>query len=148
MKSINKISQNDIEEKWFVIDAAGQRIGRVASIASELLLGKNDPLVSSNLMPRAHVVVLNSDKLDIAPKRGFSKFYKWFSGYPSGLRHKSLDQVNESNTAYPIEHAIKGMLPKNKRGRAIYSNLKVYTGSENPHEAQKPTVIDIKTYKL
>lgn len=142
------IKQNEIEERWFVVDAADQRIGKIASITAELLLGKNNPLVRSNLDPKTKVVVLNAGKIDFTPKRGFSKFYKNYSGFPSGLTYTSLDEKFEKNKTFPIENAVKGMLPKNKRGRAILTNLKVYEGSEHPHEAQKPVVIDLNTYKL
>ncbi|MCA9386806.1 50S ribosomal protein L13 [Candidatus Dojkabacteria bacterium] len=142
------ISQNEIQEKWYVVDAAGQRIGRVASITSELLLGKNDPKVRSNLDPKSKVIVINADKIDFTPKRGFSKFYKSYSGFPGGLTFISLEEKFEKNKTFPLENAIKGMLPKNKRGSMIFTNLKVYEGSEHPHTAQQPITIDLSSYKL
>jgi large subunit ribosomal protein L13 len=143
-----KISQKQIEEKWYLIDAKGHRIGRIATLAAELLLGKNNPLVRKNLQPNAHVVVINAGKIDFTPKRGFSKFYKSYSGYSGGLSFESLEEKFEKNKTFPIENAVKGMLPKNKRGNAIYTNLRVYEDDSHPHEAQKPEKIDISVYKL
>ncbi len=142
------IKQSEIMEKWYVLDASDQRIGKIASITAELLLGKNNPLVRANLDPKTKVVVINAAKIDFTAKRGFSKFYKNYSGFPGGLKFESLDEKFEKNKTYPIENAVKGMLPKNKRGRAIMTNLKVYEGSEHPHEAQKPELIDLNTYKI
>ncbi len=142
------IKQKEIEEKWYVVDATDQRIGKIASLTAELLLGKNNPLVRANLDPKTKVVVINASKIDFTPKRGFSKFYKNYSGFPSGLKFESLEEKFEKNKVFPIENAVKGMLPKNKRGRAILTNLKVYEGSEHPHEAQQPEAIDLNTYKL
>lgn len=142
------VSQKEINEQWYLIDAAGHRVGRVASIAAELLLGKNDPLVKDYLKPRKHVVVINSAKLDHTPKRAMTKFFKRYSGYPGGLTVEDLETRFKKNPNFVIEHAIKGMLPKNSRGRAIYSNLRVYAGEEHEHEAQKPEKVDITQIKL
>lgn len=143
-----KMNQKQISEKWYLIDANGHRIGRVATLAAELLLGKNDPMVRKNLEPNAHVVVINAGKIDFTPKRGYTKFYKSYSGYSGGLNFESLEEKFEKNKTFPIENAVKGMLPKNKRGAAIFTNLRVFEGEAHPHEAQKPEKIDISVYKL
>lgn len=142
------VSQNEIEEKWYLINAKGQRVGRLTTIVSELLLGKNNPKMKQYLLPKNKVIVINSDKVDIPFKRGFTKFYKWYSGYPSGQRVEDLNTKKSKDPNYVIEHAIKGMLPKNKRGREIFNNLKVYSGAEHPHEAQTPEVIDVTQVKF
>lgn len=139
-----KISQNDINEEWFLVDAAGLRVGLIASKVAELLLGKTDPMVKPNLDPKKHVVVINAEKIDFTPKRGYSKFYKNYSGFPGGLRHSSLDEIFMKDKKFPIENAVKGMLPKNTRGRNALANLRVFVGSEHPHEAQQPKKVDIK----
>ena len=142
------ISQKEIIEKWYVVDAAGHRIGRIASITAELLLGKNNPLVRPYLDPKTKVVVINAEKIDFTPKRGFAKFYKSYSGYPGGLKFESLEKKLKRNKVFPIKNAVKGMLPKNKRGRAVFTNLKIYEGSEHPHESQKPEQIDLNNFKI
>ncbi len=142
------ISQTQIEEKWYLVDAAGKRIGVLATKLAELLLGKNNPKVRPNLLPRINVVVINSDSIDYTPKRGFTKFYKKFSGFPSGLKHEDLDTVMLKDSTNVIYSAVKGMLPKNSRGRKIISNLKVYKTSEHPHNAQAPQLLDLNKYRL
>jgi large subunit ribosomal protein L13 len=142
------IKQGQIEEKWYLIDAEGQRIGRIATAAAQLLLGKKSTLVRANLDPKIKVVVINSGKIDFTVKRGFSKFYKNYSGFPGGLKFVSLEAQMKKNPSFVIEHAVKGMLPKNKRGDAIFSNLKVFVDSAHKHEAQKPEVLDLKNFNL
>jgi large subunit ribosomal protein L13 len=142
------ISQKDINEKWYLIDANGQRIGRIASLAAELLMGKTSVLSRDYLDPKVKVVVINAEKIDFTAKRGFSKFYKSFSGYPGGLKFTSLDEMFKKNKTFPIENAVKGMLPKTKKSDRAIVNLKVYVGSEHPHTAQTPEEINIKTFKI
>ena len=142
------ISQKQIVEEWFLIDAAGMRIGKVSSIVAELLLGKTDPLVRTNLDPMKKVVVINSSKIDFTPKRGFSKFYKSYSGYPSGLTVTDLDTKFEKNPNFVIENAVRGMLPKTKMGRKLITSLKIYETEAHNHEANKPVVINAKEFKI
>lgn len=138
-----KISQNDIQEEWFLVNVEGARIGTAASRIAELLLGKTDPKVMPNLDPRKHVVVINSGRIDFTAKRGFAKFYKSYSGFPSGLKFKSLEEKFEEDKTFPIMNAVKGMLPKNTRGRNAFSKLHVFEGVDHDHEAQKPVKVDI-----
>ncbi|GAB4284070.1 MAG: 50S ribosomal protein L13 [Candidatus Dojkabacteria bacterium] len=143
-----KINKSEIEERWYIIDANGKRPGPLASFVAQLLQGKNDPLAKDYLIPKNHVIVINASKIDVAPKRVVTKFYKWYSGFPGGLRFKSMENIMKDNAVYPLEKAIKGMLPKNKRGRAIFRNLRVYKGDSHPHEAQKPIQIDVNSFKF
>ena len=145
---MKKINQSTIEEKWYVVDAKGHRTGRVATIVAELLLGKNNPLVKDYTIPKNKVIVLNADKIDITEKRSISKFFKYYSGYPGGLRVEDLKTTIEKFPTRPLEKAIKGMLPKNTRGREIYRNLFTYASAEHPHEAQKPEIVNIKETKF
>lgn len=138
-------SKNDIQDKWYVVDVAGVRLGNAASEISKLLLGKKDPLVRDYNDPRAFVVVLNADKLDITPKKLVTKFYKKYSGYPGGLTFDNLKDKIEKDPLFPLDNAVKGMLPKNTRGRTAYTRMKLFAGDDHPHEAQNPVVIDIKT---
>lgn len=148
MKKLLSVSQNKIEEKWFLVDAKGQRIGRVASVVAELLLGKTNPLVRSNLDPKTKVIVINAEKVDITEKRKESKFLKRYSGYPSGLKQTPLKKVLSKFPERPIEHAVRGMLPRNKRGDKLISNLRVFAGESHPHEAQSPQKIEVNKFKL
>jgi len=147
MKTLNA-SQEDIQDKWYIVDVSGARIGHAASIVSQLLLGKNDPKVKQNHDPRAFVIVVNADKIDFTPKRAFTKFYKSYSGYPSGQTFKSLEEKFEESKVFPFEKAVKGMLPKNSRGRMIVPRLKVFEGEEHAHESQSPIKIDINKYNI
>jgi large subunit ribosomal protein L13 len=126
----------ELEESWFMIDATGQRLGRLATVAAEYLLGKHDVKTRPYLVPKTKLVVINAEKLDITPKKLADKIYTRYSGYPGGLTKTRM-------------HAVRGMLPKNKRGRAIIgSNLYVYVGSEHKHAAQQPQALDISKAKL
>ncbi len=145
---MRKINQTHIDEKWYVIDATGLRLGRIATIAAELLLGKNNPLVKDYLIPKNKVIITNASKFDSTPKRKMSKLYTAYSGYPGGLRVDSLEVILKRKPTQPLEHAIKGMLPKNIRGNEIFRNLFVYDSNEHPHEAQKPESVDIKKIKI
>jgi len=147
MKRIS-ISQNDIQEKWYLVDVSGQRIGILASKIAEILMGKTDPVVRKNLNPRSFVVVINAGKIDFTAKKGFSKFYKSYSGFPGGLRYTDLDTTFAKNKTFPIVSAVKGMLPKTKRGDEAIVRLKVFETDVHEHEAQKPQQIDLKNYKI
>lgn len=145
---MKKINQESIEEKWYMLDAKGQRIGRVSTIAAELLLGKNNPKVRDYTIPKNKLVIVNAAEIDATDKRRISKHYKYYSGYPGGLRVEDLDTTLEKFPTRPLEKAIKGMLPKNTRGAEIFRNLFIYEGEEHPHAAQKPEQVNIKELKL
>lgn len=148
MKSVSSISQNDITEKWYVVDATGARIGVLASKVSELLQGKNNPKMKKYHDPKVKVVVINTNNLDVTPKRGLTKFYSAYSGFPGGIKFSNLDDLMRSDSTKPVTLAVKGMLPRTKRGEAMLANLKVFTGSEYPHEAQQPEAINLKNLKI
>lgn len=148
MRKTSSVSQKEINEKWYLVDAEGQRIGVLASKVSELLQGKNNPLVRSYHDPMVKVIVINAEKLDVTPKRGMTKFYSAYSGYPDGLKFSNLADLMKVNPAKPIEFAVKGMLPRTKRGESILANLRVFSGPKHDHEAQKPEAINIKKLKI
>lgn len=148
MKSISSIKQSEIKEKWYVFDATGQRIGTLASKVAQLLQGKNDPKVRAYHKPMAKVVILNAGKIDFTHKRGMTKFYKSYSGFPDGLSFSSLDSTFTKFPTRPLEIAIKGMLPKTKRGDLMFANLRVYADDKHPHEAQTMEKIDVKTFNI
>lgn len=148
MKSITQVSQKDILEKWYQIDARGMKIGRLASILAELLQGKNNPLMRDNLKPMNKIIVINADKLDIPEKKGVTKFYKFYSGFPGGLRYLNLRDQFKKDPTYVIEKAVKGMLPKTKRGSEMIANLKIVAGESHNHQAQSPEVLNIRELKI
>lgn len=138
----------DIEEEWFLIDAKGARLGRLATKAAELLLAKHNPKMRNYLTPQTKVVVVNAEKIDLTEKKKISKVYSRYSGYPDGLKQETLGTLMDRRPKKAVEAAIKGMLPKNRRGKAIYAkNLYVYAGADHKHEAQKPQAVEILTEK-
>ncbi len=145
---MKKISQKAIEEKWYVINADGLRIGRIASVAAQLLMGKKDVLVRGYHDPRAHVVITNASRIDFTQKRGMTKFYSNYSGFPGGIKFTSLEEAFKKDPTWPIENAVKGMLPKTKRGNEAIVKLKIYAGGENPHNAQNPVEVNVNNFKL
>ncbi len=148
MKNINRVPQSEIKEQWYLVDASGLRIGLLASKVAELLQGKNDVMKRPYHKPMYKVVVVNSDKIDFTSKKGMTKFYKSYSGFPGGLRFESLEELVAKGSDRPIMNAVKGMLPATSRGDEMLANLKVFKGTDHPHTAQTPTVINIRELKL
>ncbi|MEP7103994.1 MAG: 50S ribosomal protein L13 [Candidatus Dojkabacteria bacterium] len=148
MKKTSSVSQKDIKENWYIVDAQGKRIGIVASKVAEILQGKMDKLVRDYHEPKTKVVVINAAKLDYTPKRGMTKFYKSYSGFAGGLKFQSLDEVMRKFPGRPLENAIRGMLPRTKQADKMMANLKIYSGAEHIHEAQNPTPLDVKKLSI
>lgn len=137
------VKQKDVERKWFVIDASGRKLGRVAVKAANLLRGKHKPEFAPNQEIGDYVVIINADKVEVSGNKETRKIYYRHSGYPGGLTAERFIDMLGRKPTYPIEHAVKGMLPKGRLGRKLFTNLKVYAGSEHPHIAQKPEVLEI-----
>jgi len=135
--------KDDIERKWYVVDADGKVLGRLATKVAHILRGKHKPLYSPHLDVGDHVVIINADKIRVTGKKPQQKFYYRHTGYPGGLRSRSYSEMSKENPAWIIEHAVKGMLPHNSLGRSMFKKLNVYAGSEHPHNAQKPELIEI-----
>jgi large subunit ribosomal protein L13 len=127
---------SDIERKWHVIDASGKTLGRLATEAAVLLKGKHKPMYSPHLDVGDYVVVVNADKIEVTGKKLTDKIYYHHSNYPGGLKSISLGKMLETHPTRAIEHAVKGMLPHNRLGAAMFKKLKVYAGAEHPHKAQ------------
>ena len=127
---------SDIERKWHVIDASGKTLGRLATEAAVLLKGKHKPMYSPHLDVGDYVVVVNADKIEVTGKKLTQKIYYRHSNYPGGLKSVSLEKMLETHPTRAIEHAVKGMLPHNRLGAAMFKKLKVYAGAEHPHKAQ------------
>ena len=133
----------EVERQWFVVDAEGQTLGRLSTQIAAILRGKHKPIFSPSVDCGDYVVVINADKFKVTGNRLDKKMYYKHSGYPGGLSEISLrDQLIKFPTR-PIELAVKGMLPKNKLGRKMFKKLKVYTGTEHPHAAQNPVVMEL-----
>jgi large subunit ribosomal protein L13 len=127
---------SDIERKWWVIDASGKTLGRLATEAAVLLKGKHKPMYTPHLDVGDYVVVVNADKIEVTGKKLTQKIYYHHSNYPGGLKSISLEKMLETHPTRAIEHAVKGMLPHNRLGAAMFKKLKVYAGAEHPHKAQ------------
>ncbi|HZS47433.1 MAG TPA: 50S ribosomal protein L13 [Blastocatellia bacterium] len=132
--------------RWFVVDADGQTVGRLASRVAKILMGKNKPMYTTFLDTGDHVVVINAEKVVFKGNKLDDKLYRYHTGYPGGLKETKARDMLEKHPERILEEAIKGMLPKTKLGRAMFKKLKVYTGAQHPHSAQKPQVLssDVK----
>ncbi len=132
-----------VERKWHLIDAEGKRLGKVAVQVTTLLRGKHKPYYTPHQEIGDYVVVVNADKVELSGKKRQQKTYYRHTGYPGGIRSESFENVIKRKPAFPIEHAIKGMLPKGPLGRKLFKNVKVYAGNEHPHAAQKPEPFEL-----
>ena len=130
--------------KWFLIDAEGQTLGRLATKVAVLLHGKDNPEYAPYVDTGAHVVVINAGKVHLTGKKLDQKFYYRHSGYPGGLKQTTAGELRQKHPDRLIQHAVRGMLPKSKLGRSILKKLKVYRGGGHPHVAQNPQPIDLK----
>tara|TARA_B100000508_G_scaffold141076_1_gene145988 strand:+ start:9501 stop:9956 length:456 start_codon:yes stop_codon:yes gene_type:complete len=140
-------NKNTVNKKWLVIDAENQILGRFASRAAFLLRGKHKADYTPHVDCGDNVIVINADKVILSGDKMNSKEYIRHTGYPGGQRITSVREMLEKHPERVVEKAIKGMLPKNKLGADLYRNLKVVTGTEHKHEAQKPEAFDINTIK-
>src|SRR5215813_1038059 len=134
-------SQEGIERSWHMIDADGAVLGRLASTAAKILMGKHKASYTPFLDTGDHVVVVNADKVRLTGRKEEQKIYRSHSGYPGGLREESARKVRATRPARIVEEAIQGMLPKTKLGKQMYRKLKVYAGDRHPHAAQKPAAL-------
>jgi large subunit ribosomal protein L13 len=137
-------SKNGIARKWHVIDAENVVLGKLASKAAMLLMGKTKPSYTPFLDTGDHVIVINADKVKLTGRKEDSKVYRHFTGYPGGLVETTFKRVRETRPTRIVEEAIQGMLPKTKLGKQMYRKLKVYAGDRHPHAAQKPAALAVK----
>lgn len=132
----------EVERKWYVVDAEGKTLGRMASEVAAILRGKNKPTFTPHVDCGDYVIVINAEKVQVTGKKRQEKIYKRHTGYPGGLRELTFEQLMEKHPEEVVKHAIKGMMPTGKLGRQMYKKLKVYAGPEHNHQAQKPEVLD------
>ncbi|MEI6056225.1 MAG: 50S ribosomal protein L13 [Lentisphaerota bacterium] len=135
---------NEIERKYIVVDAVGIPLGRLAVKIANALRGKDKPTYTPHIDTGSFVVVINAEKVVLTGKKETDKIYQDYSGYKSGLKEQTAQQVRAKKPERLVEDAVWGMLPKGRLGRQIYKKLKVYAGAEHPHEAQQPQVVSFK----
>ncbi|MFL7791661.1 MAG: 50S ribosomal protein L13 [Anaerolineae bacterium] len=136
-------SKEDVQQEWYVVDASGQTLGRLATRVASVLRGKHKPVYSPSADAGDFVIVVNAEKVHVTGRKLDKKTYYRHSGYPGGLKEITLRNLLQKHPTRVIEHAVQGMLPKNRLGRQIFKHLKVYAGSEHPHEAQQPKVLEL-----
>ncbi len=133
--------EGEICRKWWLVDASGQTLGRLASRLATILQGKNKPVYTAHVDTGDFIVVVNVDKIRITGRKLEQKEYFRHSGYPGGQKSTLMREMFEKHPDRVLMHAVKGMMPRNRLGRAQLKKLKIYTGAEHPHEAQQPEVL-------
>ena len=142
-KSTVSAREQDVQKDWYVVDAQGQTLGRLATQVATILRGKHKPLYTPHIDCGDYVVVVNAEKIHVTGQKMTQKKYYRHSGYPGGLKEVALrDQLQKFPTRV-IESAVRGMLPKNRLGRRLFKKLKVYSGPNHPHEAQQPKALEL-----
>ncbi|MDY5932068.1 MAG: 50S ribosomal protein L13 [Candidatus Ornithospirochaeta sp.] len=137
------VKPQSIERKWYLIDAEGKNLGRVAAAAARILRGKNKVEYVPHQEIGDYVIIINAAKANVTGNKVEDKMYYRHSMYPGGLKAESYGKMIARKPTYPMEHAIKGMLPSGKLGNKLFTNVKVYAGAEHPHMAQQPIAVEI-----
>lgn len=130
--------------KWYIVDAEGKTLGRMASQVAHVLRGKHKPIFAPHMDTGDFVIIINAEKVRVTGTKERDKLYHRHSGYPGGLRTTAFRDLIVKHPTRPVERAVRNMLPKNPLGEKMFKKLKVYAGPEHPHEAQQPEVLDIK----
>ncbi|HEX8681010.1 MAG TPA: 50S ribosomal protein L13 [Ardenticatenaceae bacterium] len=133
----------EVERQWWVVDAEGQTLGRLATRIATVLRGKHKPIYTPHIDTGDYVIVINAEKIEVTGKKLDTIIYYRHSGYPGGLKERTLREQLVKFPERPIEEAVKGMLPKSKLGRHMLKKLKVYAGTEHPHTAQQPQLLEL-----
>ena len=136
-------STDEVDKKWYIVDAKDQVLGRLATKVARIIRGKNKVIFTPNADTGDFVVVINASQIKLTGKRELLKDYYHYSGYPGGLKIRSFEELMTKKPEFVIESAVKGMLPKNRLGRKLIKKLKVYSGETHPHKAQKPELISL-----
>jgi len=137
------VKEGDITREWYVVDAAGKTLGRLATRISQILKGKHKPIYTPSVDVGDFVIVVNADKVAVTGRKMDQKTYYRHTGYPGGIRETNLSEMIKRHPTFAITNAVKGMLPKNRLGRRMLRKLKVYAGPEHPHQAQQPDVLEL-----
>ena len=136
--------KNEVERKWWIVDAEGQILGRLATKVAEVLRGKNKPEFTANVDTGDFVIIINSEKIKLSGKKELQKVYRKHSGVPGGFRTRTVQEQRQKQPRKIIENAIRGMLPHTTLGEKQFTKLKVYKGETHPHQMQKPQTLLIK----
>ena len=144
MRTTYIAKEADVVKKWYVVDATDVVLGRMSAEIANILRGKNKPQYAPNVDMGDYVIVVNAEKVAVTGKKLEQKMYYHHSGWTGGLKETRLDKMLETHPERVIEHAVKGMLPKNALGRRMLGKLHVYAGAEHPHAAQKPETLELK----
>jgi large subunit ribosomal protein L13 len=135
--------KKDIKPNWYIVDASGKTLGRLASKIVTIIRGKNKALYTPNLNLGDKVIVINANKIRVTGNKVNDKIYYHHTGYPGGIKQETYAKVVKRKPTFPLEQAIKGMLPHGPLGRDCFGNVKIYAGEAHPHQAQKPQVLEI-----
>ena len=139
-QSVNKES---VSHDWYVVDASGKTLGRLSTQIANRLRGKHKPEFTPHVDTGDYIVVVNADKIHVTGKKETDKLYHHHTGFPGGIKSMALGKMREKSPEKILENAVKGMMPKNRLGRAMLLKLKVYAGSSHPHRAQQPTALEL-----
>jgi large subunit ribosomal protein L13 len=137
------VKKGDIKREWYMVDAQGKTLGRLASAIAKILRGKHKPIYVPHLDCGDYVIVINAEKVRVTGRKLDQKFYYRHSGYPGGIKSISLRDQLQKHPTRVLEAAVRGMLPKNRLGRAMIKKLKVYAGGSHPHQAQQPKILEM-----
>lgn len=135
--------KEDVKPRWYVVDASNQVLGRMSVKVANILRGRNKPSYTPHVDTGDFVIVVNADKVVLTGKKTEQKDYMFFSGFVGGEKHRSVAEMQARQPKFVVEHAVKGMLPKNRLARQMITKLKVYAGPEHPHEAQNPETLSL-----
>jgi large subunit ribosomal protein L13 len=135
---------DSVERRWYIIDASGMVLGRLAAKVADILRGKNKPIFTPHMDTGDFVVVINAEKVVLTGKKEEQKLYMSYSGWKGGERYRSVAEIRARKPEFLIWHAVKGMLPKNSLGARLITKLKIYKGANHPHAAQKPEPLKIE----
>ncbi|XP_002969747.2 uncharacterized protein LOC9645374 [Selaginella moellendorffii] len=138
----------NVSKKWYIVDATNMRLGRLASTIAYYLRGKDSPMFTPSLDMGSYMIVVNSEKVGVTGRKRTDKLYRRHSGRPGGLKEETFDHLQKRIPERIVEHAVRGMLPKNRLGRAMFRKLKVFKGGDHPHGAQKPEPLPIKDKRI
>mgnify|MGYP001250085440 CR=1 FL=1 len=138
------LKKEEVNHKWFIIDAENQNLGKVATLAAHVLRGKHKPTYTPHIDCGDNIIIINAEKVNLTGDKLDKKIYYNHSGYPGGLRERTARVMKEKYPTEMVEKAIRGMLPKSRLGRTMYTKLFVYAGSDHKHEAQKPEKLEVK----
>lgn len=134
----------EVERKWFVVDAEGKTLGRLASQIAMILRGKHKPIYTPHVDTGDYVIVINAEKINVTGNKRQAKLYRWHSGYPGGLKERTFEQQLDRQPEKIVYDAVKGMMPKNSLGRQMLKKLRVVVGPEHNHAAQQPETLELE----